>query len=557
MATAAVLAQRTASSRSLSCGQCGDKSTTDKKLMYCSICHFQAYCNKECQKKHWPEHKKVCSVPKTSEHSSLTTSINQTSTYAANQSIIEPNRSTNNTLEINVGIIKALEHCKQAIANYARQGDDYGKLMARLIDTNSEQEAIQLINNLGRQRLDTLITDFIQISTRDGKNFMMFNVLRISALQRRFFLMQSIFEKIRTHKIKFDKNDKEDRFGWNIAHFVALHSTHGEFPATDIPEVNRLMDTKNKAGASPRDFALWLSRPNPPGAITVFGEEHPPLNPEQFKEQVGGNYWTRPFFTPGALLRTYFEVCEMDSPKYLTTLISCKINEFIEDAINGKNPNLKIQKMQEPPPMKNQWECLTSQDVDEGDILALYSGTVRHRKWDTPSQTRDKAHGLSNDFFIDAENGGSLSQFINHSFPNCACFPHLYKGLPMLAIVALQKLKSDTRLYLSYGGPQFFKERNITPISLNPNEIDQYLNAIRNRKTDLLLEISPDGLQYCYIEKGRILWKRLSEKATLSQTMNAYSNKNRLIYLVNHHLEEMKKNLDPKDFQLLLKEFKN
>lgn len=39
------------------CGFCGK---TDVKLKTCSRCHFEKYCGVECQKKHYPIHKRIC-----------------------------------------------------------------------------------------------------------------------------------------------------------------------------------------------------------------------------------------------------------------------------------------------------------------------------------------------------------------------------------------------------------------------------------------------------------------------------------------------------------------
>ena len=37
------------------CGQCGQKSSS-----CCSRCQLVSYCSRECQKKDWKTHKKVC-----------------------------------------------------------------------------------------------------------------------------------------------------------------------------------------------------------------------------------------------------------------------------------------------------------------------------------------------------------------------------------------------------------------------------------------------------------------------------------------------------------------
>lgn len=41
------------------CAHCG----TTEHLVRCSRCEVTAYCGKECQKKHWKKHKKVCKEP--------------------------------------------------------------------------------------------------------------------------------------------------------------------------------------------------------------------------------------------------------------------------------------------------------------------------------------------------------------------------------------------------------------------------------------------------------------------------------------------------------------
>ncbi len=48
------------------CTTCGRRAAKDAKLMCCSRCHGAYYCDAECQKKHWKEHKHTCvASPKT------------------------------------------------------------------------------------------------------------------------------------------------------------------------------------------------------------------------------------------------------------------------------------------------------------------------------------------------------------------------------------------------------------------------------------------------------------------------------------------------------------
>jgi hypothetical protein len=42
------------------CAGCGTKEETVKKMLKCSRCLIVRYCSVDCQKKHWPVHKKVC-----------------------------------------------------------------------------------------------------------------------------------------------------------------------------------------------------------------------------------------------------------------------------------------------------------------------------------------------------------------------------------------------------------------------------------------------------------------------------------------------------------------
>ncbi|KAF1351354.1 hypothetical protein BDV97DRAFT_398291 [Delphinella strobiligena] len=47
------------------CGNCGKKPAADgaRELKRCGHCGSKPYCSKECQKSHWPKHKKICKAP--------------------------------------------------------------------------------------------------------------------------------------------------------------------------------------------------------------------------------------------------------------------------------------------------------------------------------------------------------------------------------------------------------------------------------------------------------------------------------------------------------------
>ena len=42
------------------CENCGTAETKEAKLKKCARCKMVAYCNRDCQKAHWKEHKPDC-----------------------------------------------------------------------------------------------------------------------------------------------------------------------------------------------------------------------------------------------------------------------------------------------------------------------------------------------------------------------------------------------------------------------------------------------------------------------------------------------------------------
>ncbi|VDC00712.1 unnamed protein product [Peniophora sp. CBMAI 1063] len=63
------------------CTNCGN--LCEKRL--CKRCHMATYCNAECQKAHWPSHKKICAVLKIAKHLTPT----QSETFAASQRLMQ------------------------------------------------------------------------------------------------------------------------------------------------------------------------------------------------------------------------------------------------------------------------------------------------------------------------------------------------------------------------------------------------------------------------------------------------------------------------------------
>ena len=42
------------------CAECGSMAEEDASLKACKSCMLVKYCNADCQRKHWPKHKKEC-----------------------------------------------------------------------------------------------------------------------------------------------------------------------------------------------------------------------------------------------------------------------------------------------------------------------------------------------------------------------------------------------------------------------------------------------------------------------------------------------------------------
>ncbi len=47
----------------ITCGNCNSKASQENPLLLCSRCKQVRYCNRECQKKHWFQHKQECKSP--------------------------------------------------------------------------------------------------------------------------------------------------------------------------------------------------------------------------------------------------------------------------------------------------------------------------------------------------------------------------------------------------------------------------------------------------------------------------------------------------------------
>ena len=166
-----------------------------------------------------------------------------------------------------------------------------------------------------------------------------------------------------------------------------------------------------------------------------------------------------------------------------------------------------------------------------------------------------KAIRICEGFHVDSEHEGGLGQFINHGFPNCAFYYHSYRGLPLVAIVALDDLPADARLFLSYGA-NYFANLKLTPETLNPSAIQTYLGKTNGLKKIPFIEFAPDGKSYVRCDRGKMEMKTTAVAATEDQALEGWSNKIKLEYLAHYHAVEMREKLDRLPYKWLIEQFK-
>lgn len=453
----------------------------------------------------------------------------------------------NKALDIDAGIHIALTWIMEELKTYADKGDVYSKILIDTVFLPTEKEAIEAIEKLPEEKKKILIENGLRLGP-DKLHSITLDVLRLAALVKRFDLLRYLFQEVKARG--FDTKSVDKRFKWNLAHFIALHS-EGKFPIMDIPEVVAMLESPNLAGATPLDFVTWLSEPSPV-SVRAFGPKTDFTRSGMLKSLIGHYYWQRSRFTPGALLRLGYESPILDAPVYISNLLAPKICQFIE-GIEKAPCKLHIRQMEGnevPEPLHGQWECLASQDLVAGEIIALYCGRVDDRKWKDPSvKLRNKAFKVCKNFRIDPDQGGgSLPEFINHGFPNCGKLDGLYKGLPIIVILALEKIKKGTVLYMPYGR-NFPKKK--TCIELNTQGKNRFLESTKNLQKISAYAFSQDGLLYLGANKGKTIEKSLMKPAKAAKVVKAWSNNTKLEFLALNCLKSLETTLDSDVFKWL------
>jgi hypothetical protein len=340
------------------------------------------------------------------------------------------------------GIQKALDWIHSAIVSTFKKGDEFSELLLKTVFLESDEKTLEAINKLTQNQKKTLFKEVIIIGP-DHNHIIEMDIFRIAIISKRFDLLRLLIQVARVNNFIISKLDEKK---WNLAHFIALFS-RGEFPLNDIDEINDLLNTPNFEGCTPHDFVTWLSEPDPV-SIEAFGPDNGFVSPPDFKKIIGHYYWKRPCFSPGALLRLSYERPDLSRPAYLSTFLDPKIKIFVEKLTNEPCKILirQMKGQDVPKLLRNQWECVASHNFAIGDIIALYSGTTFHDRWSAEGiPLGDKSFRICGDFRVDPnQGGGSLTEYINHGFPNCAFFSTYYKGLPILAVIALDNIYSGS-----------------------------------------------------------------------------------------------------------------
>ncbi|MBP7074125.1 MAG: hypothetical protein KBA81_01925 [Rhabdochlamydiaceae bacterium] len=452
--------------------------------------------------------------------------------------------SFHKTIELDHGVRCALQELNMSLIQQAIENVPYAQLLLSFF-TLSEPETIEKLEALPLELLKILLTP------QESQQKPVLDIFELSALQGHFSLLRFLFNKGREIGIK----PAEDGSGWSIAHFAALHP-QGRDALKTIPELQSQEHIANRLGATPQDFLFWLSKPDPV-SLKLFGPQYPTLTPDEFYTYTDSHYWNRPRFKPATLL--YFAFTSPDYPKtvpYLSHLLGPKVDSYIQ-TLRDQPCKLFIKKMQGPQipePLKGQWECLASQDIAPGEIVALYTGDVLIDLWDPINHKHTKTVALADNLFIDgAAGGGSLAEMINHGFPNCAFFPHQYRGFPLMAVVALEHLKEGDRLFLTYG-KSYFDKIGIEYQNLNQNGIDAFLAETQELQLTFL-HLSDNGKDLYYCENGALRRKRFETLAPESVAIQAWAGCIRVDYLANFHHHEMANRIEKLKYPWLKRDF--
>ncbi len=432
------------------------------------------------------------------------------------------------TPEIDLGIAHALNEIERSFETQVRQEIPYAQRLLPFFRL-SESESVQTLDEMPLNFLQILLTP------QDSEERPLLDVFEFAALKGYFLLLRKLFQRREELVIP----PAEDGSGWNIAHFAALHP-QGTDALQTIPELQSQLDHPNCSGATPQDLLFWLSWPSSV-SVKLFGPDHPPVTPEDFFTFTGNYYWDRPRFRPATLL--YLALASPKIPKslpYLSHLLGPKVDSYIQ-TLDNQPCKLYIKKMQGPQvpePLKGQWECRASQDIAPGEIIALYSGEVFAGIWDPVNSKHTKTLSVAPNLFIDGGfQGGSLAEMINHGFPNCAFFPHQYRGIPVIAIVALESLKAGDRLFLSYG-TRYFDKFGIDYLNLNQNGIDAFLTNTQELQ-HTFFHIAEDGKVLYYSDNGAPREIPFQTGVPEPQAIKGWAGYLRLEYLAQFHYQEM------------------
>lgn len=172
MQTSLVKSKQGTSVTNLSCGCCGKQNT---KVNACSKCHFENYCDKNCQTTHWPKHRLVCQLLPSRNGLSQKSGVFWHSFVQTHQNEVEK-WSSSNKIESEIASSTYFDMLELALENLSKipatdkkvafdlgcgGGSFSGELLKRgwnVIAVDKQSRAIESVKN----RIDKLNPDWLK-----------------------------------------------------------------------------------------------------------------------------------------------------------------------------------------------------------------------------------------------------------------------------------------------------------------------------------------------------------------------------------------------------------
>lgn len=143
---------------------------------------------------------------------------------------------------------------------------------------------------------------------------------------------------------------------------------------------------------------------------------------------------------------------------------------------NGKpfTSPFHLRKVAPPSPLAGEIEACASRLIRAGEYVAEYTGHVEFTNSTRLKYSASLGQGLQ----VNAEQGGSFAEFINHGAPNVAMITVVYKGFPHVIMYTLTDIPEGAPLICSYSYA-YFNKLNIPTYELNPSLVEDFVKSTK------------------------------------------------------------------------------